>query len=124
MDPNSSNAVPVEDGPVEEVLDVVDIEEYGKRNERPPRARHYRIRINKTVYVVDVPHMTGRQILELAGKTPVERYRLQQKLHGGQVKVIGLDEVVDFLAPGVERFQSIPLNETEGGANATAVPVA
>jgi hypothetical protein len=33
-----------EAGTGEEVLEVVEIEEYGKRNERPPLARSYRIR--------------------------------------------------------------------------------
>ena len=51
----------------------------------------------------------------------VERFRLSechssisQKLHGGQVKTIGLDEVADFTCPGVERFMTLPLDQTEG----------
>ncbi|MGD0769921.1 MAG: multiubiquitin domain-containing protein [Tepidisphaeraceae bacterium] len=96
------------------LVELVDIEEFGKRNEKPPRARKYRIRINKHHYVVDVSHMTGREILTLAGKIPPEKYKLQQKFHGGRVKTIQLDEVVDFTAHGVERFQTFPLTETEG----------
>jgi hypothetical protein len=94
--------------------DVIDIEEYAKAGKKPPKAKNYRIRIDKDRYVVNVSEMTGRQILELAGKNPPERFRLDQKLHGGQTKKIELTEVVDFTAQGVERFMTLPLDQTEG----------
>jgi len=94
--------------------EVVDLEEYARSGRTPPKAKTYRIRIDKTKYEVSVPSMTGRQILTLAGKTPVERFMLSQKLHGGQVKPIGLDDVVDFTAPGVERFMTLAKDQTEG----------
>ena len=50
---------------VEDILEEVEIEEWGKRNECPPHARRYVIRIDKTRYTVHVSHMTGRQLLEL-----------------------------------------------------------
>ena len=103
-----------EAGTGEEVLEVVEIEEYGKRNERPPLARSYRIRIDKHKYTVHSHHITGRQLLELAGKVPVDCYEIYQKLHGGYLKKIGLNETVDLHACGVERFQTVPLHETEG----------
>lgn len=98
----------------EEILDIVEIEEYGKKNQKPPRAKKYIIRIDKVKHTVEVPRMTGRELLTLAGKLPVERYTISQKLHGGQVKTIGLDEYADFTAPGVERFMTLPLDQTEG----------
>lgn len=98
----------------EHVEELVDIEEYGKQNKKPPKAKKYRIRVNKDRFVVEVPNMTGAQILTLAGKTPPESYKLQQKFHGGTVKTIKLTDVVDFTEPGVERFQTFPLTETEG----------
>ena len=94
--------------------DVIDIEEYAKAGKKPPKAKNYRIRIDKDRYVVQVGEMTGHQILELAGKNPPERFRLDQKLHGGQTKKIELAEVVDFTAQGVERFMTLPLDQTEG----------
>lgn len=94
--------------------DVIDIEEYAKAGKNPPKAQSYRIRVDKERYVVKVGEMTGRQILELAGKNPPERFRLDQKLHGGQTKKIELTEVVDFTTPGVERFMTLPLDQTEG----------
>lgn len=94
--------------------EVIDLEEYARSGRKPPRAKTYRIRIDKAKYDVSVPSMTGREILTLAGKTPVERFMLSQKLHGGQVKPIGLDEAVDFTAPGVERFMTLAKDQTEG----------
>lgn len=99
---------------VEDILEEVEIEIYGKKNARPPKAKKYVIRIDKVKDTVEVPSMTGRQLLVLAGKTPPEKYSISQKLHGGQVKPIGLDEPVDFTEPGVERFMTLPLDQTEG----------
>jgi len=101
--------------PHDEISDeIVDVEEYGKSNRRPPKAKRYRIRIDKERYVVEVPSMTGRELLVLAGKSPPERYVISQKFHGGQTRPIAQDEAVDFTAPGVERFMTLPLDQTEG----------
>ncbi len=97
-----------------EIMDEIDIEEYSKSGKRPPLARRYRIRIDRERFVVTVPHMTGRELLVLAGKQPPERYSLTQKLRGGAVRPIGLNEVADFTEPGVERFMTLPLDQTEG----------
>jgi hypothetical protein len=98
----------------DDVVDLVDVEECGKAKPRPPKARRYRIRIDRERYVVDVPYMTGRGLLALAGKTPPERYTISQKLRGGETRTIGLDDVTDFTEPGVERFMTLPLDQTEG----------
>ena len=79
-----------------------------------PKAKRYIIRVDKTKYTVDVPTMTGREILTLAGKTPPEQYKLTQKQHGGGASTIGLDDLVDFTAPGVERFMTLKRDQTEG----------
>lgn len=94
--------------------DEVDIEECAKRGETPPNARRYRIRIDRERYTVTVPKMSGRELLKLAGKVPPERFSLTQKFHGGAVKTVGLDETVVFTTPGVERFMTLPLDQTEG----------
>jgi hypothetical protein len=94
--------------------EIVEIEEYGKKNQMPPKANKYMIRIDKEKYTVNVAQMTGRQLLELAHKTPPERYTISQKCHGGRIQEIGLDELADFTSPGVERFMTLPLDQTEG----------
>jgi len=45
--------------------------------------------------------MTGHQLLELAGRC-------------GVMKEIGLNETVSFTTPGVEKFKTLPLDQTEG----------
>ncbi|BBO77473.1 hypothetical protein DSCW_48900 [Desulfosarcina widdelii] len=100
--------------------DIVDIEQHAKEGRKIPHAVKYRIRIDKDHYVVNVPEITGRALLELAGKKPVERFALYQKLQGGQPVKIELDAVVDFRTPGVERFMTLPLDQTEGAMPAAA----
>ena len=98
----------------EEIHDEVEIEVYGKQNVRSPKAKKYVIRIDKTKYTVHVHEMTGRQLLELAGKVPPERFTISMKLHGGHAEPIGLDQEVEFSAHCVERFMTLPLDQTEG----------
>jgi hypothetical protein len=100
----------------EEQVEEIDIEEYGRRGgqQRHPHALRYVIRIDKTKYTVHVPHMKGREILDLAGKKPPEDYKLTQKLHGGAARTIGLDQDVDFREPGVERLMTLKLDQTDG----------
>lgn len=96
------------------MMEAVEIEEFGKKNQKPPKAKNYIIRIDKEKYTVDVSQMTGRELLMLARKLPPDRYTISQKMHGGQTREIGLDEIADFTAPGVERFMTLPLDQTEG----------
>ena len=99
---------------VVEADEPVDIEACAEHGHETPRAKRYRIRVDRQRYTVDRPAMTGREILALAGKNPVTRFRLDQKLRGGQAKKVGYDESVSFCAPGVERFMTVPLDQHEG----------
>ena len=99
---------------VEVLEELVDIEEYSKTGKKPPKAKKYVIKIDKEKYTVNVPSMTGREILILARKNPPERYQLNQKFRGGRVDPIRLDQVVDFTQPGVEKFTTIALDNNEG----------
>ncbi len=94
-------------------MQVIDLEEYAREGKQPPTAEKYRIRIDKTTYEVDASALTGRQILSLAGRSP-ERFMLIERLHGGTTKRILPDEIVDFTTPGIERFTTLPLDQTEG----------
>lgn len=97
----------------EEVVDEVDVEEFVKAGRPVPRARRYRIRINRDRYTVAVPEMTGREILALAGLTP-EKAILSQKFRGGAAQTVEPDDVVSFVSGGVERFMTVPRDSTEG----------
>jgi hypothetical protein len=97
-------------------VDEVEIEELGRaRGDTPlPRARRYVIRVDKEKLTFTVPKATGAEILERAGKVPPEQYKLTQKFHGGGAKTIGLTDLADFRAPGVERFMTLKRDQTEG----------
>lgn len=94
--------------------DVIDIEEYAKRGERPPLARGYRIRVNGDAFVIGKPAPTGREILTIAGLLPAEEYTLRVKGAGRKPEKVGLDEHVDLRQPGVEKFKALPRDQTEG----------
>lgn len=97
-----------------EIIEIIDIEEFSKRGEKPPHAKQYRIKIDGVPYVVKVPTMTGRELLVLAGKSPPEQYQIFQKIRGGQLEEIKLTEKADFTRVGVEKFVTLPLDQTEG----------
>jgi hypothetical protein len=99
---------------IHEIL-IIDIEVYVKENREIPRGHHYLILVDRQKYKVEQEEMTGREILKLAGKNPPERFQLNQRFKGGKVSKIGYDQEVNFVAAGVEKFMTIPLDQTEGG---------
>lgn len=94
--------------------DPIDVEFYATKNERAPDGPRYRIRVDKTVYVVEGPLVKGRTILEVSGHVPVAHWRLDQRFRGGVTRKVELDERIDLRAPGLERFMTLPLDQTEG----------
>lgn len=105
-------AVVAEDGG--EILELVEIEVYAATLKRKPRAHLYAFRVGKMRIEVKDPIITGRRILELAGKVPPEKYILRQVEHGGVLKLIGLNDEVDLRAPGIERFRAMPRTAQDG----------
>jgi len=93
--------------------EIADLEDLAKAGKKPPKAKAYRIRIDKTKYDVNAPGLTGAEILALAGKNPTT-HLLSQKIHGGAVVPIVGPQYVSFTEPGIERFQTIALDPTEG----------
>ena len=98
----------------EHLVDEVDLETYAKSGQKPPKAHRYRVRIDENYYVVHKANVTGRELLELAAKLPPTAFILTQKIRGGAVRTIDLDDVVDLSAPGVERFNTLPREVQEG----------
>ena len=74
----------------------------------------YKIVIDKGHHETTNPTPTGRELLELAGRAPVEQFGIYLKQKGMQPQRIGLDEKADLRAPGTERFVTLPLDQTEG----------
>ncbi|MBL7889724.1 MAG: multiubiquitin domain-containing protein [Bacteroidia bacterium] len=99
---------------MEKEKEIIDVEEFAKAGKEVPKGKRYQIRIDREKYIVNVECMTGREILQLAGKVPVEKFQLNQKLKSGEVKKVGYDEKVCFTKPGIERFMTLPLDSTEG----------
>ena len=100
---------------IEEVLeDVVDLEEFAKRGEKPPLSKGYRIKVNGDPFVVHDPNPTGRAILTLAGLLPPEDYTLRVKVAGEKPRKVELNEHVDLRHRGVEKFKALPRDQTEG----------
>lgn len=100
--------------PINNMEEIIDLELYAKEGKTPPKGKKYRIRVDNQKYDTNKEELTGREILTLAGKVPVEKFQLNQKFKGGVVKKIGYDEKVDLTAKGVERFMTVPLDQTEG----------
>lgn len=99
----------------EPILDqTADLEEYARRGEKPPRCRRYRIKIDRKPYIVDEPTITGREVLQLAGLTPPDKYTLRVTVAGQRPEKVGLDDTVDLTRKGIERFKSMPRDQTEG----------
>ncbi len=111
---STSDKLTTADEQIEEITEEADLEQLAKAGKKPPKARKYRIRVDDRHFVVTEPSLTGRAILILAGKTPAEGYILTQKLRGGKLHTIELDEVVDFTTPGIERFNTLPRQVQEG----------
>ena len=97
------------DDPVDE-LDI----EASATLPRKPRAKAYRIRIDKQHFIVRDARPTGGELLALAGKNPPTNYMLFIVEHGGHSREIGLTEHVDLTKPGVEKFRTLPRDQQEG----------
>lgn len=95
--------------------EIVDLEEFAKAGRKvPEKAKRYRVKVDREKHVVDGPCVLGREILALVDKAPPKRFKLQQLLRGGKPRTIAPDERVDFTEPGIERFRTIPCDQTEG----------
>ncbi|MBB5036758.1 multiubiquitin domain-containing protein [Prosthecobacter dejongeii] len=108
----SNETVLFTDGPV--FVSCVEIEKHCGQ-ECPPPARRYIIRVDEKRIVVDAPKVTGRDILVLAGLNP-DLTMLNQKI-GKRFEPVGLEKVVDLTACGVERFTTLPNEQSEGRPN-------
>jgi len=100
--------------PNSQEVEIEDLEVCCREGRRPRCDLRYRIKVDKEPHISPVSFMTGRQILELAGKCEPEKWKLRQKFGSGELKKIGLDEKVDFTTPGVEKFLTLPCDQTEG----------
>jgi len=92
--------------------DPTNLQAYAKEGKKVPPTGPYKIRINKAFFDYPEPMISGAQILKLAEKDPVKN-AAYQFVHGKPQRV-QLGQEVDLTAPGVERFETLPLDQTEG----------
>ena len=76
--------------------------------------RGFKVQIDKEFFEMPVPVVTGQELLEVAGKVPVDRYALYLKVKGDQPIRVKLDQTFDLSTPEIERFVTLPLDQTEG----------
>jgi hypothetical protein len=107
----------IQNGTPEVVVEEVDIEEFARSNRPVPHAKRYVIRIDKERRVVHTPVLSGRQILELVGKTP-DKFKLYEHFHGHQPEPIQADQEVHLHKHKVERFTTMAKDTTEGRTTA------
>ncbi len=91
------------------------LEQAEEKAEHAGKPQVFKIQIDKPPLLETTnPTPTGRDLLTLAGKNPPEQYAIYLKVKGGQPVRIALDQTVDLRQPGVERFVTLPLDQTEG----------
>jgi hypothetical protein len=79
---------------------------------KPPQM--YKVQIDKHVYETPKQLMTATELLILAGKLPPTGFAIYRKAKGGQPERLKPDQQVDVSDPGIERFVTLPLDQTEG----------
>lgn len=92
---------------------AVDVEECTKYERRPPRWHRYRIRVDRTKFVVEQRMVSGAQVLGLVEKRPID-WAVNQKLRGGRRIRIEAHEEVDLAEPGMERFETVRRQAQQG----------
>lgn len=84
---------------------VIDLEAHAHAGKPiPAHGNRFRIRIDEEFFMVDDPIVTGQQLLETAGKFPVDEHLVFQVLQNRQIEEIRLDEAVDLRQGGIEHF--------------------
>lgn len=90
----------------------IDIQAYAKEGKPVPPTGPYKIRINKQFFDWPKPTISGAEIFDTAKKDPAKNAAYQFVL--GKPQRVQLGDEVDLTTPGVERFETLPLDQTEG----------
>jgi hypothetical protein len=96
------------------VEDIIVIEEFGKSGRKPPRAKGYKIRVDKEHLVFHEEWVTGRQILTEAKRLPPEKYILREIFANAPPEKIELDQKVHLRKHGVEKFRTMLKTAQDG----------
>lgn len=97
-----------------EILEIVEIEVYVREGRPVPHAHRYKYRVNKQHFISDQPEITREHILERAGLTPTDQYRLRLKRRHGPPEEIKPGQTVHLRDHGIERFIAQPKEVQDG----------
>lgn len=84
--------------------EVIDLEAYAKADKKPPVGKKYKVKIDNEFFIFDHHIVTGKEILEKAGKIPVECHTLYKKLKHCDFEKVDPKEKIDLAEHGVEHF--------------------
>lgn len=99
----------------DEIIDIIDIEEWILAGREPHhRAKRFRIKVDKHKFDFDKPHVTGREILVRADKTPPEKYILRQVHKDGGLAKIEVGQTVDLVRHGIVKFKTMLKTAQDG----------
>jgi hypothetical protein len=73
-----------------------------------------KIQVDRNTFEAPENCMTGREILELAGKTPYKEFQLYIVLKGHKTEKVDYDKTICFDEPGIERFTTQKLKHQDG----------
>lgn len=93
---------------------IIDVAAFVIAEKEIPREQHYQIQVDRQFFVIEREYITGREILELAEKKPPCNWKLVQKFRFNRQESVELDEKIDLVSCGVERFVTQPLDCTDG----------
>lgn len=96
--------------------DIINLEWAAKNDKTPPKGKKYQYKVDESEFISETETKTGKQILEAAGKVPAANFILRQKVKGNWI-TIKVDTIVNFTDPGVEKFKTLPNDQTEGGSD-------
>ncbi len=90
----------------------IDLQAYAKEGKKVPPNGPYKIRVNKEFFDWPESTISGAEILNLTKKDPAKNAAYQ--FVRGKPQRVQLDQEIDLTEPGVERFETLPLDQTEG----------
>lgn len=96
--------------------EIIDLELYAASGQKPPKGKKYEFKVDDQKLTSDSETLLGSEILEKAGKTPASSYILRKKVKGNWFTVQQKD-IVDLTEPGLEKFKTLPNDQTEGGSD-------
>ncbi len=88
--------------------EVIDLAAHTKSDKKPPVGKKYEVIVDGEKYVFDHHVVTGKEVLDKAGKIPAECHSLYLKLKHCDFELIKLHDKVDLIEKGVEHFITKP----------------